>query len=99
MPYDCDRLDENATLMRETVCTRRKTIRIAGDDYPAELVKAKFMKLDSSHIEFVFDCLSKNTSEIRNIKKYLLAMLFNAPSTINGYYAALVAHDMNTGKI
>ena len=96
---DRETLDEIVDLLVETVCSARKTIRIAGDDYPAELVKSKFMKLDSSHIEFVFDCLSKNTSEIRNIKKYLLAMLFNAPSTINGYYAALVAHDMNTGKI
>ena len=82
----------------KTVCSARKTIRIAGDDYPAELVKSKLMKLDSSHIEFVFDCISKNTSEIRNIKKYLLAVLFNAPSTINGYYTALVGHDMNTGS-
>ena len=72
--------------------------KLAGDDYPAELVKSKLMKLDSSHIEFVFDCISKNTTEIRNIKKYLLAVLFNAPSTINGYYTALVAHDMNTGS-
>ena len=96
---DRETLDEIVDLLVESVCSARKTIRIAGDDYPAELVKSKFMKLDSSHIEFVFDCLSKNTSEIRNIKKYLLAMLFNAPSTINGYYAALVAHDMNTGKI
>ena len=96
---DRETLDEIVDLLVETVCSARKTIRIAGDDYPAELVKSKFVKLDSSHIEFVFDCLSKNTSEIRNIKKYLLAMLFNAPSTINGYYTALVAHDMNTGKI
>ena len=96
---DRETLDEIVDLLVETVCSARKTIRIAGDDYPAELVKSKLMKLNSSHIEFVFDCLSKNTSEIRNIKKYLLAMLFNAPSTINGYYAALVAHDMNTGKI
>ena len=96
---DRETLDEIVDLLVETVCSARKSIRIAGDDYPSELVKSKFMKLDSSHIEFVFDCLSKNTSEIRNIKKYLLAMLFNAPSTINGYYAALVAHDMNTGKI
>ena len=96
---DRETLDEIVDLLVETVCSARKSIRIAGDDYPAELVKSKFMKLDSSHIEFVFDCLSKNTSEIRNIKKYLLAMLFNAPSTINGYYTALVAHDMNTGKI
>ena len=96
---DRETLDEIVDLLVETLCSARKTIRIAGDDYPAELVKSKLMKLDSSHIQFVFDCLSKNTSEIRNIKKYLLAMLFNAPSTINGYYTALVAHDMNTGKI
>ena len=96
---DRDMLDEIVDLLVETVCSARKTIRIAGDDYPAELVKSKLMKLNSSHIEFVFDCISKNTTEIRNIKKYLLAVLFNAPSTINGYYTALVAHDMNTGKI
>lgn len=95
---DRDMLDEVVDLLVETVCSARKTIRIAGDDYPAELVKSKLMKLNSSHIEFVFDCISKNTTEIRNIKKYLLAVLFNAPSTINGYYTALVAHDMNTGS-
>ena len=82
---DRDMLDEIVDLLVETVCSARKTIRIAGDDYPAELVKSKLMKLDSSHIEFVFDCISKNTTEIRNIKKYLLAVLFNAPSTINGF--------------
>ena len=95
---DRDMLDEIVDLLVETVCSARKTIRIAGDDYPAELVKSKLMKLNSSHIEFVFDCISTNTTEIRNIKKYLLAVLFNAPSTINGYYTALVAHDMNTGS-
>ena len=96
---DRELLDEIVDLLVETVCSARTTIRIAGDDYPAELVKSKLMKLNSAHIEFVFDCISKNTTEIRNIKKYLLAVLFNAPSTINGYYTALVAHDMNTGKI
>ena len=75
---DKDRLDEIVSIMLETVCTRRKTIRIAGDDYPAELVKAKFMKLNSSHIEFVFDCMRENTTKIRNIKQYLKAVLFNA---------------------
>ena len=73
---------------------KRKTIRIAGDDYPAELVKAKFMKLNSSHIEFVFDCMKENTTKIRNIKQYLKAVLFNAPNTIDSYYTALVNHDM-----
>ena len=96
---DTDRgmLDEIVALMLETVCTRRKVIRIAGDDYPAELVKAKFMKLNSSHIQFVIDCMHQNTTKIRNIKKYLLAVLFNAPNTIDSYYTALVAHDMASG--
>lgn len=94
---DKDRLDEIVDLMLETVCTARKTIRIAGDDYPAELVKSKFMKLNSSHIEFVLDCLRENTTKIRNIKQYLKAVLFNAPSTIDSYYTALVAHDMASG--
>ena len=96
---DKDRLDEIVDLILETVCTARKTIRVAGDDYPAELVKAKFMKLNSSHIEFVFDCMRENTTKIRNIKKYLLAVLFNAPSTMDSYYTALVAHDMANGFI
>ena len=99
MPYDYDRLDEIVDLILETVCTRRKTIRIAGDDYPAELVKAKFMKLDSEHIRFVLDCMRENTTKIRNIKQYLRAVLFNAPSTIDNYYTSLVAHDMASRKI
>ena len=89
-----EQLDEIVDILLETVCTSRKSIRVAGDDYPAELVKAKFLKLDSHHIEFVMDCLRDNTTKVRNIKQYLRAMLFNAPSTINSYYASLVAHDM-----
>lgn len=90
-------LDEIVMLILETICTRRKTIRIAGDDYPAELVKSKFMKLNSSHIQFAIDCMHQNTTKIRNIKKYLLAVLFNAPNTIGSYYNALVTHDMANG--
>lgn len=96
---DRDRLDEIVEIMLETICTARKTLRIAGDDYPAELVKAKFMKLDSSHIQFVFDCMRENTTKIRNIKQYLRAVLFNAPTTIDSYYTALVAHDMASGAL
>ena len=96
---DKDRLDEIVSIILETVCSKRKTIRIAGDDYPAELVKAKFMKLNSSHIEFVFDCMKENTTKIRNIKQYLKAVLFNAPNTIDSYYTALVNHDMYGGTI
>ena len=95
--YDKDRIDEILDLILETVCTARKTLRIAGDDYPAELVKSKFLKLNSSHIEFVLDCMKQNTTKVRNIKQYLRAVLFNAPSTIDNYYTALVAHDMAAG--
>ena len=96
---DRDRLDELVDIMLETVCTARATVRIAGDDYPAELVKSKFMKLDSEHIRFVLDCMQENTTKIRNMKQYLRTVLFNAPSTINNYYTSLVAHDMATGQI
>lgn len=89
-----DRINEIVDLILETVCTKRSTIRVAGDDYPAELVKSKFMKLDSEHIRFVLDCMRENTTKIRNIKQYLKATLFNAPSTIGNYYTSLVSHDM-----
>ena len=104
--YDCliqnhhldrDRLDELVELMVDTVCSRRETIRIAGDDYPAEVVKSRFLKLDSSHIEFVMECLHNNTTEVRNIKQYLLTVLFNAPTTMSNHYTAQVNHDMHAG--
>ena len=99
MKFDSDRLDEIVDLMLETVCTARKRVRIAGDDYPAELVKSKFMKLDGEHIRFVLDCMRENTTKIRNIKQYLKAALFIAPSTIGNYYTSLVAHDMASGAL
>ena len=91
---DRDMLNELVELMVDTVCSRRETIRIAGDDYPAEVVKSRFMKLDSSHVQYVMDCMKDNTTYVRNIKKYLLAALYNAPTTINSYYSSLVQHDM-----
>ena len=91
---DRDRLDELVELMVDTVCSRRETIRIAGDDYPAEVVKSRFLKLNSSHIEYVLDRMRENTTYVRNIKKYLLAALYNAPATIDSYYASLVNHDL-----
>ena len=99
MKFDHDRLNEIVDIMLEIVCTARKKIRIAGDDYPAELVKSKFMKLNSEHIRFVLDCMQENTTKIRNIKQYLKAVLFNAPSTIDSYYTSLVAHDMASGAL
>ena len=92
---DREMLDEIVDLIVETVCSSRQTIHIARDDYPAELVKAKFMKLTGEHIQFVMDCMKQNTTKIRSIKQYLLTALFNAPSTISSYYTALVSHDLN----
>ena len=91
---DREQLDEIVDLVQETVYSTRSRIRVAGNDYPAEVVRSKLLKLNSEHIRFVMDCLKQNTTRIRNIRQYLLAMLFNAPSTMNSYYTALVAHDM-----
>lgn len=91
---DRERLDELVELIVDTVCSARKTIRIAGDDCAAEVVKSRFMKLDSSHIEYVLSSMQENTTYVRNIKKYLLAALYNAPSTISSYYTSLVNHDL-----
>ena len=91
---DQEQLDEIVDLVQETVCSTRSQIRVAGNDYPAEVVRSKLLKLNSEHIRFVTDCLKQNTTRIRNIRQYLLASLFNAPSTMSSYYTALVAHDM-----
>lgn len=91
---DAAMLDEIVDLMTETVCTQKSNLVIAGDTYPAAIVKSKLLKLTSEHIEYVIDCMMENTSDIRNIKKYLLAALFNAPSTIDSYYTTKVHHDM-----
>lgn len=94
---DRDRLDEIVELLVDTVCSARQTIRIAGDDFPIEVVKSRLLKLDCGHIQYVLDCMANNTTYVRNIKKYLLAALFNAPSTIDNYYSSLVNHDMYGG--
>ena len=79
----------------ETVCARRKTTRIAGSDFLHEVVRSRFLKLDSEHIRFVMDSLQKNTTEVRNMKQYPPTVLFNALTTISNYYTAQVNHDMN----
>ncbi|WP_279060391.1 DUF6017 domain-containing protein, partial [Gemmiger formicilis] len=91
---DREQLDEIVELVQETVCSTRSRIRVAGNNYPAEVVRSKLLKLNSEHIRFVTDCLKQNTTRIRNIRQYLLTVLFNAPSTMSSYYTALVAHDM-----
>lgn len=91
---DRERLDEILDIMIETVCSRKKKIRIAGEDISAETVKSRFLKLDDGHIEYVLECLDHNTTDIRNIRSYLLTALYEAPTTINSYYAARVNHDL-----
>ena len=91
---DMRQVDEIVNLIVETVMCKNDKILIASNWYPTALVKKKFLMLTYSHIEYVLHCMSGNTSKVKNIKKYLLAALFNAPSTMNGYYQAEVNHDM-----
>ena len=94
-PEDEDMLREMLELLVDTVCSKRRFIRIAGDDKPTEVVRAQLMKLNSDHLRFVLMCLKENTTQVRNIRQYLLATLYNAPMTMHSSYAARVQHDMN----
>ena len=87
-------IDEIVELMVEVVSARREHIRVAGSDFPHGLVKSRFLKLGMGHIQFVLSCLKENTTKVKNIKQYLLTVLFNAPATISNYYSSLVNHDM-----
>ncbi|BDF25363.1 DUF6017 domain-containing protein [[Clostridium] symbiosum] len=98
-PYQDSEIDEMLELILDVMCSKRKTIRIAGDDRSINVVKSRFMKLDSGHIQFVLDGLKDNTTRVRNIKQYILAALYNAPLTISNYYQSLVNHDMAQGKV
>ena len=93
-PYDQEMVEGIFNLILETVLSKNEEITIAGNVYPKNLVKSKFLKLNYSHVEYVINCLGKNTTKVRNIKSYLLASLFNAGSTISSYYRAEVNHDM-----
>ena len=93
-PYDAGQLDEMVEIMVEAVCSRKETIRVAGNDFPQAVVKSRMLKLDREHIVFVFDCLKENTTQVRNMKQYLLTVLYNAPATIENHYAAQVNHDL-----
>ena len=93
-PYDIGQLDEMVELMVEAVCSKKETIRVAGNDFPQAVVKSRLLKLDGEHIRFVFDCLKENTTQVRNMKQYLLTVLYNAPATIENHYAAQVNHDL-----
>ena len=93
-PFEQELIQGIYELILETVLCQNEEILIASNRYPVQLVKSKFLKLKYSHIEYVIECLKKNTSKVKNIKKYMLAALFNAPTTIDGYYQAEVNHDM-----
>ena len=98
-PHDMEVLDAILEMILDIVCSKRKTIRIAGDDKPINVVKSQFMKLNSGHVEYVMECMKNNTSRVRNMKQYLLATLYNAPLTMHSYYQAWVNNDMATGKL
>ena len=89
-PYDHERLDEIVEIMTETLCSRKPYIKVAGENYPAEVVKSRFKKLSYHHIEYVFLSLDKKHTEVRNIRQYLMTMLYHAPTTMSNYYDAEV---------
>ena len=91
---DREKLTEIAFLIVDTVCSEKKSFRIGGETLPAEKVKLQLMKLDSTHVQYVMDCMKENTTKIRNIKSYLLTALYNAPMTMGSYYDAKVQHDL-----
>ena len=96
-PYDKETIDAIFNLMLDVICSKRKTIRIAGDDKPVNVVKSQFLKLSSSHVGYVLECMERNSTKVRNIKQYLLAAIYNAPLTMDSYYRALVNNDMAHG--
>lgn len=92
--YGEECMDETMELMLETIFSKRPYIRIAGGDFLREVVKRRFLKINSSHLEYVFDCIDKHTAKVNNIKVYLLAALYNAPTTMDSFYRAEVNHDL-----
>ena len=93
-PDDEDTLYQIVNLLVDTCATNRKLLHIAGDDKPAEVVRSRFMKLNADHIRFVLKCLAENSSPIRNMKQYLLASLYNAPTTMQLFYQNQTNHDL-----
>ena len=88
-----EQLDEIVDLMVETLCSTRPTLSVAGDNLPASLVKERLLKINCMHIQYVMDSLKSNTTPVRNIKRYLLTVLFNAPATSDHYYSAQFRHE------
>lgn len=96
--FDTDRVNEMIEIMLDAICSTRPTIRINGEDMPQQVVKSRFLKLNSSHIEYVLHAMDECPSDIRNIRAYMLTTLYNASLTMDNYYSALVNHDLNGQK-
>ena len=95
---DCERLDELVSLMLDTVCSTKDSIRVAGEELPAEAVRTRLLKLTGAHLLYVLDRISENTTDVRHVKSYLLTALFNAPLTMDNHYALMVGHDLSGGS-
>ena len=95
--FDTDRVNEMVEIMLDVICSTRPTIRINGEDMPQQVVKSRFLKLNSSHIEYVLQAMDECPSDIRNIRAYMLTTLYNASLTMDNYYSALVNHDLYGG--
>ena len=98
LPHETETVDGLVEMILEVLCGTKPYIRIAGEEKPRELVKARFLKLRCDHMIYILDCLRENTSRVSNVKQYLLAVLFNAPATMEGYYTLRVGHDLFAGE-
>lgn len=92
--YEREQLDEIVEIILECICSTAKTLRIAKEDIPTEVVKNRMLKINSEHIEYIFWCLKQNTAKVRNIKAYMKSVIYNAPTTMNSFYSAEVNHDL-----
>ena len=98
-PQDTEIIEGIYDLVLETVLCQKPSIWISKNEYPTNLVKSKFLKLNNMHLEYVMGCMKENTTKVRNIKNYLLAALFNAPSTMSSYFQSELSHDMASGIV
>lgn len=90
-----EKIDELVEIMLDVICSKRDTVRVNGEELPCEIVKSRFLKLNSSHIDYVLTAMKKSAPDVRNIRAYLITALYNSPTTIDSYYSAWVNHDMH----
>ena len=95
---DRERLDELVELMLDTVCSTKSTIRVAGEELPAEVVRSRMLRLTGEHLLYVLDRVRENTTDVRHVRQYLLTALYNAPLTMDNHYALMVGHDLSGGS-